>query len=73
MDKEKVIQIIPAPKGVYSRRHDEYDHFHERIVCIGLTQWGNVVFMGTDIHGEILPVNRNDDIVFLDEPPEDII
>lgn len=62
MIEEKIIQIIPAPENMYAEYKDEDngDIFHMRIVCLGLTNLGEVVLMDiTDGDGVIDIVSDN--------------
>jgi len=43
---EKIIQIIHAPKNMYAEyKDDDGNKLHVKIVCIGLTNSGDVVLM----------------------------
>ncbi|KSU86567.1 hypothetical protein AS180_17930 [Priestia veravalensis] len=53
---EKIIQIIPAPKNLYAVYQDD-EHPKEpilsKIICLGLTDQGEVVLMDMDETGFI--------------------
>ncbi len=51
---EKVIQIMPAPEGLYSVYLDDDGTTHDvPVVCLGLTEEGEVVLMDIDSTGYI--------------------
>lgn len=59
---EKIIQIIPAPAGLYSiytNEADPEDPIILKVVCLALTDCGNVEFMDMDDFGEISMAGGN--------------
>lgn len=55
---EKIIQIIPAPKGFYALyEHEDGNLTKTEIVCIGLSEDGGAFFLDYAEDGEISVVN----------------
>lgn len=55
---EKIVQIMPAPKGLRAVYEDEGRRMVSRIVCLGLTMDGGVCFMDYDEDGNISIVDE---------------
>ena len=55
---EKIIQIMPAPKGIYAIYKDgDGSLTRTEIICIGLSDDGGVFFLDYSEDGEINIVN----------------
>lgn len=52
---EQIIQILPAPKNLYTVYEDEYhdEPMIFKVLCIGLTNKGSVVLLDMDDNGFI--------------------
>lgn len=52
---DKIIQIMPAPQGLLGVYTDDTDgtEFYTHVVCLALTEEGDVLMLDTDDFGEI--------------------
>lgn len=53
MNEMDFVQIIPAPMNLFTSHIDGEDEFYMPIVCMALTNYGDVVFCDTDSTGGI--------------------
>lgn len=49
----KIVQIIPAPKDLYVIYRDAEEDIKSRVVCLGLTNEGEVLLMDVRSDGDI--------------------
>ena len=59
IENEKIIQIIPAPENLFAVYEDEEGEFETKVVCLGLTNIGNVILMDIDYVGDVGEVGSN--------------
>lgn len=67
----KIIQIIPAPAGMFSVYSDECDppsEYRLPIIAIGLNDIGNLVPLGIDRDGEILEAGDGGKFLRIEAP-----
>ncbi|MGN5893794.1 hypothetical protein ACP6J5_09020 [Staphylococcus simulans] len=65
MRSDDIVQIIPAPQNLYTRFYDELDGYvYMPIVCMALTNKGEVKFCDADGFGdiEIIDLHGNNEI-----------
>lgn len=48
---EKIIQVIPAPEGMFATYDDEGKKISSKVICIALTNHGQVMIMDADNSG----------------------
>lgn len=66
MSDEKIIQIMPAPEGLYAyQRIDKVANKlrEEKIICLGLTSMGNVWNLGMDHRGNYYRVEETKNFI----------
>lgn len=49
--ENKIIQIIPAPKNLYAIYDDEKKEIISKILCLGLTDSGDILLLDVDEYG----------------------
>ena len=55
---EKIIQIMPAPSDLYAIFKNSYGNVHSKIICIALTNEGNVQLLDVDEMGFVSDVSE---------------
>ena len=62
---EKIIQIIPAPKDLYAVYNIDINEGQSRILCLGLTNEGNVLILANSFGGDVRDVASKVNFVYL--------
>ena len=51
--EDKIIQIIPAPNDLFVVYDHDCEEEGENLLCLALTDQGNILLMGTDSTGSV--------------------